>query len=277
MLPYYHEGQVNITSQGRPYLGAALGSEEFSDLFVKKKAMEWQDELTLLAKVATSQPHATFAAFIHGFVHKFTYLSRTTPNKDHLLQPLEDIIRSQLIPAWTGRAPPNDVERELFGLPARLGGLGIVNPASRSSKESQASISISAPLSHLIESQQPVYPWETLEAQMLAKKTVHKQRLEDSKSSAANTKSALSDSLKHTVDLAQEKGASTWLTSLPLGEFGFSLHKGAFRDALAPMGLTPGHLSRAIRRQASRGEMPLGATKVVHSRLAMAAKAWRRS
>ena len=35
------------------------------------------------------------------------------------------------------------------------------------------------------------------------------------------------------MDLAQEKGASTWLTSLPLGEFGFSLHKGAFRDALA--------------------------------------------
>ena len=39
--------------------------------------------------------------------------------------------------------------------------------------------------------------------------------------------------MKYLVDLAQEKGASTWLTSLPLEEFGFSLHKGAFRDALA--------------------------------------------
>ena len=39
--------------------------------------------------------------------------------------------------------------------------------------------------------------------------------------------------MKYSVDLAQEKGASTWLTSLPLEEFGFSLHKGAFRDALA--------------------------------------------
>ena len=35
------------------------------------------------------------------------------------------------------------------------------------------------------------------------------------------------------MDLAQEKGASSWLTSLPLEEFGFSLHKGAFRDAIA--------------------------------------------
>ena len=35
------------------------------------------------------------------------------------------------------------------------------------------------------------------------------------------------------MDLAQEKGASSWLTSLPIKEFGFSLHKGAFWDALA--------------------------------------------
>ena len=31
--------------------------------------------------------------------------------------------------------------------------------------------------------------------------------------------------------LAQEKGASSWLTTIPLEEFGFTLHKGAFRDA----------------------------------------------
>ena len=35
------------------------------------------------------------------------------------------------------------------------------------------------------------------------------------------------------VDLAQEKGASSWLTTLPLEEYGYSLHKGAFRDAIA--------------------------------------------
>jgi len=29
-----------------------------------------------------------------------------------------------------------------------------------------------------------------------------------------------------------EKGSSSWLTALPLSEHGFSLHKGAFRDAL---------------------------------------------
>ena len=35
------------------------------------------------------------------------------------------------------------------------------------------------------------------------------------------------------MDLAQEKGSSIWLTSFPIHEFGFALHKRAFQDALA--------------------------------------------
>ena len=35
------------------------------------------------------------------------------------------------------------------------------------------------------------------------------------------------------MEIAQEKGASSWLTSLPIEEFSFALHKGAFHDALA--------------------------------------------
>ena len=49
--------------------------------------------------------------------------------------------------------------------------------------------------------------------------------------------------LKRAVELAKEKGASTWLTSLPLSEHGFTLHKGAFQDALAlRYGWTPSNM-----------------------------------
>ena len=34
------------------------------------------------------------------------------------------------------------------------------------------------------------------------------------------------------VDIASEKGSSSWLTVLPMAEHGFALHKGAFRDAI---------------------------------------------
>ena len=43
----------------------------------------------------------------------------------------------------------------------------------------------------------------------------------------------LDSSLRLALDLAVERGASTWLTALPLDEYGFALHKSAFQDALA--------------------------------------------
>ena len=39
--------------------------------------------------------------------------------------------------------------------------------------------------------------------------------------------------MRRSVTLASEKGASSWLTALPIEEHGFALHKGAFRDAIS--------------------------------------------
>ena len=45
------------------------------------------------------------------------------------------------------------------------------------------------------------------------------------------------------MDCSSEKGASNWLAELPLEELGFSLHKGAFRDALClRFGWQPPHI-----------------------------------
>ena len=46
-------------------------------------------------------------------------------------------------------------------------------------------------------------------------------------------KQTLPENLRRSMDLAGEKGASVWLTCLPIEEFGFCLHKRAFLDALA--------------------------------------------
>ena len=50
---------------------------------------------------------------------------------------------------------------------------------------------------------------------------------------AENLSKSLPESLRRSVELASEKGASCWLTTLPITEFGFTLHKGTFHDALA--------------------------------------------
>ena len=62
------------------------------------------------------------------------------------LQKLEDIVRCELIPNLTGRPPPNDSERLLMALPARLGGLGITNPSLHSDREFSASLKVISPL-----------------------------------------------------------------------------------------------------------------------------------
>ena len=49
---------------------------------------------------------------------------------------------------------------------------------------------------------------------------------------ASHVKDQLPESLKHHADLASEKGTSSWLSVLPIGEYGFHLQKGEFRDAL---------------------------------------------
>ena len=84
------------------------------------------------------------------------FLCRTIPNIEGHLYPLENCIRSILIPSLTGRPPPNDLERDLLGLPPRLGGLDIINPTGISIGEFSASKSITLPLSNLIKESTPL-------------------------------------------------------------------------------------------------------------------------
>ena len=46
--------QVNITTYGRPYLGAALGSKEFVDQFISDRVNSWEHELLFLSDIAKS-------------------------------------------------------------------------------------------------------------------------------------------------------------------------------------------------------------------------------
>ncbi|XP_065918834.1 uncharacterized protein [Dysidea avara] len=124
----FSDTDVQITSAGRPYLGAAIGSNAYVQEFVRDKVVGWSAEITRLAKFAQVQPHAAYSALTHGLSSHWLYLCRTTPNISEALQPLEDNIRLVLIPTLMGCSPPNDTIRKLFALPPRYGGLGIINP-----------------------------------------------------------------------------------------------------------------------------------------------------
>ena len=131
---------VNVTSEDRPYLGAAIGSAEYVESYVKSKVSSWQSSVCNLAKIVTTQPHAAFSALTHGLSSKWTYLCRAVPNISHLLKPLDGILQTNLIPALTGRPQPNDLEYALFALPTRTGGLGITIPSKQANQKHLSSL-----------------------------------------------------------------------------------------------------------------------------------------
>ena len=104
----------------------------FIESYVQQKVTTWIDELDHLSSIAITQPHAAFTAFTHGLTSRWTYLARTTPNIEDLIKPLEETIRKVFLPNLTGQNAFNDMERDLLALPARLGGLGILDPCKKS-------------------------------------------------------------------------------------------------------------------------------------------------
>ena len=225
----FNGSNISITSEGRHVLGCPIGSDAFVKESVSTMVSRWLAEIDILSEISTTHPQAAYSAFVHGFKNKWTYLSRTCPNIDHLFQPLEDVIHLKFIPSLTGRVALSKLERDLFSLPIRLGGMGIVNPCLSCLNQYNSSVAISAPLVRLIINQSVCIPAEVLCEQAQLKSKVSS---EDINKDAAKLREQLPAILQRQMDLASDKGASSWLSVLPLREHGFDLHKGSFRDAL---------------------------------------------
>ena len=224
---------INITTEGRRHLGSALGSTSFVENFVQMKIESWVGEIQSLAEIAATQPHAAYAAYTHYTMNKWNFLMRTIPGITDLLQPLEDAITTKLLPALTGRSAISSLERELISLPARLGGLGIPNPTQQADIQYQNSRKITAPMAALIIQQHQEVSEQPDSYQANTKYEIYKQKKQRERGKLDDLMNKLSPHMKKATQMACEKGASIWLTALPLDEHGFFLHKGDFRDALA--------------------------------------------
>ena len=81
---------IQITSSGKRHLGAVIGDETFKDEYVYEKIGEWMNEIEVLAEIALIEPHAAYAAYVHGFQDKFTFIMRTIPEIENHLKKLDD-------------------------------------------------------------------------------------------------------------------------------------------------------------------------------------------
>ena len=63
----FHGTGINISIEGRKYLGGFVGTKEGSVSYVNKLQEKWIEELEVLTNIAKSEPQAAYAAFTAGF------------------------------------------------------------------------------------------------------------------------------------------------------------------------------------------------------------------
>jgi hypothetical protein len=212
-------------------LGAAIGNAAYRNKYVEEKISKWTEQVLTLSKIAQCSPQAAYSAFVYGLRNRWTYLQRTIPSITPMFHKLEDSIRNNFIPALLGGRFVTDSERDLLSLPCRLGGLALENPMHPFEDKYQNSKKATQQLANLIKKQEKSLNIDSHE-QLSIKKTIKKTIEEKQKNIADAILETLPSDLKRAVLVSQEKGASSFLTALPLQRHGFALSKCEFRDAI---------------------------------------------
>lgn len=228
----FRNSDIKITAGGEKHLGAVLGTTAAKEEFVRNQVNEWVNEIKTLAHIAETEPHSAYTAFTFGIKHKWNFLMRTVSNIEHLFEPLEEIIKKELLPALSGRRNPTAIERTILELPPRLGGLGMTNPSRMANTEFENSIKLTASLTQSIIAQD-THTQTDMREQIRIRKELTNARENLQKTALQEILTILSEQMKRKIEMAREIGASNWLTTLPIKTKGFSLNKQEFVDAIA--------------------------------------------
>ena len=224
---------ITVIADGDRYLCAAIGTRTYIEQYVKNKISEFIGEVKILSAFALTQPHAAYSAFCHGLIGKLTYLARTIPHCSELFIPLENVIRTIFLPSLTGQSPFNDTDRNMLALPTRLGGLGIINPSLMSLYHYTTSVNVTSALANLVITRATLMPSDLGIQQLEEKNLARNQRKAMETASVTELLAILPAKQKRSVEIASEKGASSWLNALPIARHGFALHKSAFIEMLS--------------------------------------------
>ena len=149
-----------------------------------------------------------------------------------LLRPIDEIIDKKFLPAITEQNAISESTRKLMSLPVRLGGLGIPIFSEICGFEFDNSQRMSKYLVDKIVAQDETYrvdPQRDREIRLVLKKEKEVRE----KEKLLQLRSTMSKNQLQVNKIRQMKGASAWLTALPLKEEGFLLNTGEFFDCLA--------------------------------------------
>ena len=221
---------VQITTEGRPYLGTPIGSPASCEAFSREQVQRWCEEVHRLADLATSEPQAAYAALTFGLQHRWTYSMRTPASLQGVLAPLDDALRGVFLPALLGHNVDSNDFLQLLSLPVRCGGLGIIIPSRKAPTCFALSWEVTTSLRTSILQQFSLYDPD-LAAAHLAKRDARKLQDEQVKAFLRDTAPAVLPC--RLVEANCLKGAGAWLSCLLLPAHGYDLDWRSFRDGLA--------------------------------------------
>ena len=227
----FHGSKVTISSTGERHMGAWVGSQAHKQNYVNEKVKKWVDDIEELARLAEDEPQAVYSCYTKAISHRWSYVQRTIPGISQLFEPLENVIKEKLIPALVGRKI-NDVERKVFALPVRLGGMNIANPVETADSEFRASLYITEDLAQVIKNQDTDFTNYNEEEAFRKIKAIKQEKEMQLKNKCDELLTMMSEREKRQIELAQEKGAGAWLSASPVKALGYVLNKQEFRDSV---------------------------------------------
>ncbi len=222
---------VNVVCSHR-LLGGVIGSDSGKNQFVSEQVKQWASELECLAMIASVQPQVAFAAFTKSFQFHWSFVQRVTSNCQSWFAELEELIREKFLPNLL-MGEFSEVERCLFSLPARWGGLGVCNPTD------------TGPMSYSLSRKATELIVEAIKEGCAFDSSLHQEHLLKTKKEGVALKKQVHEEKFECVigklDLLQRRSViragtekiSAWLTVLPLSKNQFDLSPQEFRDALA--------------------------------------------
>ncbi len=227
----FHGTGVQITTEGRRYLGGFVGKTQGAENYVGELVKNWTDQLETLSSIAKSEPQAAYASFTAGFRHKLSYFIRTIPNLKDILKPIDETIDNMFIPAITEGHHCSERDRRLLALPVRLGGMGIPIFTELCDIQYTVSRNKTEQLRTKIQAQEQEYNIDYIKQKEIEDK-IQKERKAYEKHELEEVRKQMSKEEIRANDIAQMKGSSAWLNALPLKDEGYSLNKREFFDAV---------------------------------------------
>ena len=221
---------IKICTEGQRHLGGVIGTTKYQERYIKDLVDDWCKMMETLTLFAKSQPHAAYSAYTHGVQHKFTFFLRTIRGMEDFVEPVDNIITNKFIPTLFG-CQISPLERRIFSLPVRNGGLGIPVLSELAVREYSTSVLVTEALvSTMREQKGDVLADENTQRYVL--QGILSDRVKQYKEMQEIISKDCCKRMSRLLAQASEQCSSSWLSCLPLKSECFVLNKSEFRDSI---------------------------------------------